>query len=53
MNADNTTSVRLPNEIVGLVKQYKEKTGVPIATFFAKAASEKLKRIKSKKKQTQ
>ena len=46
-NNENFESVRLPKETVEKVREAKKDTGVPIATFFAKAAEEKLENQKN------
>lgn len=40
--AKKTESVKIDIEVVSMVKENKEKTGVPIGTFFEQAAKEKL-----------
>ncbi len=45
-----TITIRIDAEILAEVTKYKEKTGIPITAFVNKSVSEKLKRIKSKKK---
>ncbi len=45
-----TKSIKVFEDALKKVQDYKEKTGVSITVFFSKAADEKIKRIKSKKK---
>lgn len=47
--ASEWESVKLKKEIIDLVRQNKEKTGVPVSTFFEQAAFEKLKKQKKVK----
>lgn len=43
-----TESVKLDVKVVDLVRGNKDKTGVPIGTFFEQAATEKLKQSTKK-----
>ncbi len=45
-----TKSIKVLTEVLDKVQLHKDKSGVSITAFFSKAADEKLKRIKSKKK---
>lgn len=44
--AKKTESVKIDVVIVEKVRKSKEKTGVPVGTFFEQAAEEKLKKVK-------
>ncbi len=46
--ANEFESVKIKKPIVDKVRKNKEKTGVPVATFFEQAAEEKLKKVPKK-----
>jgi hypothetical protein len=50
MNYNGTQTIRISKANYDLLMAYKEKTGISVTAFANKAISEKIKRIKSKKK---
>ncbi len=46
----STKSIKVFEDVLKKVHDHKTKTGVSITAFFSKAADEKIKRIKAKKK---